>query len=134
MSDAATKEVDTRSPYASRHDKLSVIHRKVDALGRGTGASKVKKSKDTDAVQTRSDLAIFDKVSGPKKKQASTKRKAASKKTATKKAPAKKAPAKKAATTQKNARCAAKTAAGKRCKNSSRDRSKYCGSHKGYRA
>lgn len=37
------------------------------------------------------------------------------------------------ATGQGTAQCIALTAAGKQCRNSSRDGSKYCGSHKGYR-
>lgn len=71
-----------------------------------------------------------------KKKAASKKKKKGKKKAAkkkSKKTKRKSAPKKKAAKGGGQPRCAATTADGKRCKNPSRGRSKYCASHKGYR-
>ncbi len=65
----------------------------------------------------------------PAAKKASTAKKPAAKKPA-KKAAAK--PAAKKADKKLQPQCAAVTAAGDQCKRSSRDGSKYCGSHKGY--
>jgi hypothetical protein len=68
----------------------------------------------------------------PNKKKKITKKKAAkktTKKKSVKKKPAKKKPTKKKPAAKK-VKCAAKTKAGKKCKNYASGRSKYCASHK----
>lgn len=86
MSGTQTLQVEGDAHYTSRHDKLPVIHRKVDALGGRTAVTKASKSKDDDVVKVSSDIPLFRPVVTPKPKKAPAKKKPAPKK----KAPAKK--------------------------------------------